>query len=504
MASKSGRLWGGRFSSDLSDIALAFSESTAADGRMVPEDIWGSQVHALMLAHCGIISELDLREILKWLEKAREAWEDGSFELKPELEDVHMNVETYLRQGAGPEFGGRLHTARSRNDQVITDCKLHLRGRVLDVRERLAELQEALLERAAGHEETVMPGYTHTQHAQPVSLAFWLTSYVALLARDQERLADVYKRINTSPLGAAALAGTSFPTDRKLSARLLGFSGVQEHALDCVGSRDYIAETIGALAILMANLSKLAEEFVVWSSWEYGMLEMHDAYASGSSIMPQKKNPCIAEIARGKVGVVFGRLVQILTMMKGLPTGYNRDLQEDKPPLWDALDTVELTLRAMAAMVRTVTFNTERMRAMVGQNFATATELANYLVRERGLPFRTCHEIVGSLVGTLVREGKTLDDHQRVQEVLRDHGEELSLDEIASVVDPQLCLRQQRSLGSTGPAEVRRMQRSLASAVAKARQDTAKAREAVTAARQQTARLVQHVLSGKPLAKAGL
>jgi argininosuccinate lyase len=254
----------------------------------------------------------------------------------------------------------------------------------------------------------------------------------------------------------------------------------------------------------MANLSKLAEEFVVWSSWEYRMLEMDDAYASGSSIMPQKKNPCIAELTRGKVGIVFGRLTQILTLMKGLPSGYNRDLQEDKPPLWEALDTLELTLTAMAAMVRTVTFNTERMRAMVGENFATATELANYLVRERGLPFRTCHEIVGSLVGTLVRESKTLDDHARVQEVLREHGEELTLEEIASVVDPQLCLRQQRSLGSTGPREVRRMQKALAKATADSRREAEDARAAVAAARAQTAGIVKHVLAGKALAKAGL
>jgi argininosuccinate lyase len=504
MTRKSEKLWGGRFAADLSDIALTFSESTAADGRMVAEDIWGSQAHAIMLAHCGIISEQDLREILKWLEQAREAWEDGSFELKPELEDVHMNVETYLREGAGPEFGGRLHTARSRNDQVVTDCKLHLRGRLLDIRDRLSELQEALLERSAGQEQTVMPGYTHTQHAQPISLAFWLTGYVALLARDQERLADVYGRVNTSPLGAAALAGTSFPTDRKLSARLLGFAGVQEHALDCVGARDFVAEAIAALAILMASLSKLAEEFVVWSSWEYRMLEMDDAYASGSSIMPQKKNPCIAELTRGKVGIVYGRLMQILTMMKSLPSGYNRDLQEDKPPLWEALDTLELTLTAMTAMVRTVTLNTERMRELVGQNFATATELANYLVRERGLPFRTCHEIVGSLVGTLVGEGRTLDDHQRVREILADQGQELTLAEIAGAVDPQACLQQQRSLGSTGPAEVLRMHEALTRATAKSREQTAQARAIVATAREHTAEIVQQVLAGKALASAGL
>jgi len=499
MAKKSGKLWGGRFAADLSDIALTFSESTAADGPMVAEDIWGSEAHAIMLAASQIISEEDLREILKWLEQARAAWEDGSFELRPELEDVHMNVETYLRQGAGPEFGGRLHTARSRNDQVVTDCKLHLRARLLDVRDKLADLQEALLKRAAGHEATVMPGYTHTQHAQPISLAFWLTSYVSMFGRDQERLAAAYKHTNTCPLGAAALAGTSFPTDRKLSAQLLGFDAVQEHALDCVGTRDFVAEAIAALAILMANVSKLAEEFVLWSTWEYRMLEMDDAYASGSSIMPQKKNPCIAELTRGKVGIIYGRLMQILTLMKALPSGYNRDLQEDKPPLWEALDALELTLVAVTAMVDTVTFNTERMRTLVGQNFATATELANFLVAERGLPFRTCHEIVGALVGTLINEGFTLDDHAAVQEVLLRHGQDLTLEEIVSVVDPQACLNRQRSLGSTGPEEVRKMMRRLERAVAKHRAETLTARGKIAEARKQVASIVKRVLSGKGL-----
>ncbi|MEI6499417.1 MAG: argininosuccinate lyase [Armatimonadota bacterium] len=501
MAKKSEKLWGGRFSADLADIALTFSESTAADGPMVAEDIWGSEAHAIMLAMSGIISEVDLREILKWLEQAREAWEDGSFKLKRELEDVHMNVETYLRQGAGPEFGGRLHTARSRNDQVVTDCKLHLRGRLLSIRERLAELQDTLLKRAEGRDEQVMPGYTHTQHAQPISIAFWLTSYVSMFNRDQERLLAAYKHTNTSPLGAAALAGTSFPTDRKLSAQLLGFDGVQDHALDCVGSRDFVAEAIAALAILMANLSKLAEEFVLWSSWEYRMLEIDDAYSSGSSIMPQKKNPCIAELTRGKVGIVYGRLMQILTMMKALPSGYNRDLQEDKPPLWEALDALELTLTAMKAMVETVNFNVERMRESVGKNFATATELANFLVSDRGLPFRTCHEIVGSLVGTLIAEGKTLDDHERVQEIVREHGQDLSLEEIVSVVDPVACLNRQVSLGSTGPKEVRRMQRMLTKAVGKQREITAEARAKLNAARQRTDGIVKKALAGKALGK---
>ncbi len=496
---KSSKLWGGRFSAEMADVALDLSESTGADGPMVFEDIWGSQAHAIMLAKCEIIGEDDLREILRWLEKAKEAWNDGSFELRRELEDVHMNVETYLREGAGSEMGGRLHTARSRNDQVATDGKMHCRARIIDIREALADLRAALLARAEGHEEAVMPGYTHTQHAQPISVAFWLTGHASGLARDDARLADAYSRVNTCPLGAAALAGTSFPTDRELSASLLGFQGVQEHSIDCVGTRDWVAETIADLAILMSGLSKIAEEFVLWSTWEYGMLEIDDAYSSGSSIMPQKKNPCIAELTRGKVGVVYGRLTQILTMLKGLPSGYNRDLQEDKPPLWDAFNCAELCLRAVAEMIKTVTFRLDRMRASVGQNFATATELANYLVRDRGLPFRTCHEIIGSLVGVLVQEGKTLDDHARVQEILAEHEQEMTLEEIADIVDPVSCLNRQVSIGSTGPEPVRTMMGRLSEGLKNSRGDLAGARDQLEGAYAQTMKIVEHVLAGGPL-----
>ena len=498
---KSQKLWGGRFSSDMSDIALGFSESTAPDSHMIAEDIWGSEGHAIMLAKCGIIGEEDLRVILEWLEKTRAEYEAGEFALKRELEDVHMNVESHLRAGAGPEFGGKLHTARSRNDQVATDCKMHLRTRLLDVAEVVSALQDTLLARAEGHDQTVMPGYTHTQHAQPISVAFWLSSYASMLMRDQNRLAAAFTHANTCPLGAAALAGTSFPTDRKLSAKLLGFDGVHEHALDLIGSRDFVAEAISALAILMANLSKIAEEFVLWSTYEYGMIEIDDAYSSGSSIMPQKKNPCIAELSRGRVGLVFGRLMQILTLMKALPSGYNRDLQEDKPPLWEALDCVEATAIAIRAMVETCTLKTDRMRELVGRNFATATELANLLVAERGLPFRTCHEIVGDLVGRLVKAGKTLDDHVAVQAILADHDQHLSLAEIASVVDPVACLNRQVSLGSTGPKEVRRMLKSLAKAAATHRAATEKRRAQIDEAWAETQRIVGGIRSGKALAK---
>jgi argininosuccinate lyase len=491
------KLWGGRFSADMADLALCYSESTDADAPMVAEDIWGSQAHALMLARCGIIPEADLREILRWLEFARLEYEGGRMTLQAEREDVHMNVEFYLREHAGAEMGGRLHTARSRNDQVVTDCRMHLRGRLLEVQEALAGLQKVLLVRGAEHTETVMPGYTHTQHAQPISVGFWLSGHAAGFARDQQRLEQTYVRVNRCPLGAAALAGTSFPTDRRLTAALLGFDGVEEHSLDAVGDRDFVMESLADLAILGVHLSRLAEEIVVFSTYEFGMIEVHDKHASGSSIMPQKKNPCLAELARGKTGRLVGRLMQSLMTFKGLISGYNRDLQEDKPPLWEALGVAESGARVLAETLRDATLKTERMRELVGRNFATATELANFLVRERGLPFRTCHEIIGSLVGALVAEGKTLDDHERVRELLAEAGQELSREEIAGVVDPEACLRLQRSLGSTGPEQTAALIVGLEDARSDAAGVVAERRAALLAGRQWTARLVEAVLEGE-------
>jgi argininosuccinate lyase len=495
----SGKLWGGRFSADLDDLALAYSESTDADAPMVAEDIWGSEGHALMLARCAIISEGDLREILRWLEHARQEWEAGRLVLQREREDVHMNVECYLRDHAGAEMGGRLHTARSRNDQVVTDCRMHLRSRLLDIQEAVAELQSVLLTLAAAHTETVMPGYTHTQQAQPISAGFWLSGHAAALQRDQQRLSQVYTRVNRCPLGAAALAGTSFPTDRRLSAALLGFDGVEPHALDAVGSRDFVMETLADLAILGIALSRLAEEIVIFSTYEFGMLEVSDAHASGSSIMPQKKNPCLAELARGRTGRLVGRLMQSLTTFKGLISGYNRDLQEDKPPLWEALEVAESGARMLAATMRDATLKTAHMRELVGKNFATATELANFLVRERGLPFRTCHEIIGALVGRLIQEGETLDNHARVQEILAEAGQELTLAEIAGVVDPEACLRLQVSLGSTGPAETAQLIAALQTDLEATGAQVTDRRALVEAARAHTADLVAGVLAGESL-----
>ena len=291
-------LWGGRFSTSLTTETIAFTHSIEADTRLIGYDIWGSQAHAVMLARQEIISDADLREILRWLRKAEEDFQNGDFTLDPNKEDVHMNVESYLIENAGREFGGKLHTARSRNDQVLVDARLYIRDEILNVQRGLSELCDAFLHIAKEHVDTVMPGYTHTQHAQPISLGFWATAYVSMFLRDQKRLQSAYALANTNPLGACALAGTTFPIDRALTTQLLGFEAPHEHALDVISSRDFIAEVLFALSLVMANLSRISEELVYWTTYEFGIAVLDDAYSFGSSIMPQKKNPDIAELTR--------------------------------------------------------------------------------------------------------------------------------------------------------------------------------------------------------------
>ncbi|MFQ6097125.1 MAG: argininosuccinate lyase, partial [Armatimonadota bacterium] len=393
-----------------------------------------------------------------------------------------------------------LHTARSRNDQVVTDLRLALRSRILDVQEALAAFQQALLDLADRHAETVMPGYTHMQHAQPITVGFWAAGHAAALARDQQRLDAAFERTNLCPLGACALAGTSFPTDRLLTARLLGFDGIAEHSLDAVASRDFAAETLSALAVLMINLSRLAEEIIVWSTHEFGMVELDDEFAFGSSIMPQKKNPCILELVRARTGIVCGDLTRLMTTMKATPLGYNRDLQEDKPPLWESLDCVENTLGVMREVIRTLKVNAERMRELVGANFATATELANFLVREHGMPFRECHTLVGRLVRRLIDAGRTFDDVDLVARELEAHGVSATPEELGEVLDPERCVRRQKSTGSTNPDEVRRMIERFRGAVRA--ETTAKRRERINEARQRAARIVEQVLAGAAVKEA--
>lgn len=451
------KLWSGRFSSDPTTQTISFSHSIEADTRLIKYDIWGSQVHAIMLERQGIIYEDDLREILNWLGKVEEDFQSGNFTLDPNKEDVHMNVESYLIENAGREFGGKLHTARSRNDQVLVDAHLYIREEILNVQRGISSLCDAFLKIAKAHVNTVMPGYTHTQHAQPISLAFWTTAYVSMFLRDQKRLLAAYELANTNPLGACALAGTTFPIDRQLTTELLGFDNPHEHALDVISSRDFIAETLFALSMVMANLSRLSEEIIYWTTYEFGMAVLDDAYSSGSSIMPQKKNPDIAELTRGRTGRVYGALMDLLTNIKGLPLGYNRDFQEDKPPLWEAFDIVNGCLGILPNLLQTTEFKTERMVELVHANFATATELANYLVKEHHISFRESHEIVGWLVGELVKQELTFSYLEETHTLLKQKEVDISIQQLQQILDPESALQKNVSLGGTSPKEVSRM-----------------------------------------------
>lgn len=499
MSRKPGKLWGGRFTKATARSVEEFTESISADARMVAEDIWGSEAHALMLGAQKIISEDDLRVILRGLETARTRWETGKLRLRIHREDVHMNVEAYLLEQAGKEFGGKLHTGRSRNDQVAVDTRMRLRVEILETREALSYLQRVLLDLAEAHEATVFPGFTHTQHAQPVTLGFWATAYVSLFARDQERLVNAYKHVNRCPLGAGALAGSSFPLDRRFTARLLGFAGVEEHALDAVSSRDAVVETVAALALCATQLSRLAEELVLWSTPEFGLLTLDDAYASGSSMMPQKKNPDIPELVRGRTGRLTGALVQLLIMVKGTPLGYNRDFQEDRALLWQSFDALRPSLQLLGDALRTATFNLDRAASLAGAEFACATELANWLVRERGLTFRESHELIGRLVGAMLAAPEAFSDPASVSKHLEALGVHAPPAALHPLLDPARVVRQYRTLGSTSPREVRRMRSKLARRVTRDRQSIAAEREHLEAARRHTAALVAAVLGGESL-----
>jgi len=495
------KLWGGRFNKDFTADVEEFLQSLEVDKEMVLEDIWGSQAHAIMLAKTGIIDGKDLKKILYWLERAKKDYLSGKFVLDKKEEDVHMNVERYLLEGAGPEYGGKLHTARSRNDQVLVDSKIFIRDRILEIKEKVMSLQEVFLRIAGDNTETPVPGYTHTQDAQPITLAYWATAYVSMLGRDLKRLDNAYSNVDSNPLGSCALAGTSFPIDRKMTTKLLGFSSVHRHSLDVISSRDFIAEALCAITLLMSNLSKLAEELVYWSTYEFGILELDDSYTAGSSIMPQKKNPCVAELVRGRTGRVYGSLMQLLTMMKGIPMGYNRDLQEDKPPLWNALAEINIALDVMRGMVDTMVINKERLAELSGANFTTATELANHLVREKGISFRECHHIVGNLVGELARRQKTFMDFDEVDEELKKTGIEVDFDTMRQIFDPRKNIHTYKSLGSTSPKEVVKMIEEFTDRMEQDMKSLADQRKMIGSAKRQTESIVKKVIKGEDIRK---
>ena len=410
MAQKgSKKLWGGRFAAETDALAEEFNNSLSFDRRLWREDLAGSRAHAEMLARQGIISQEEAAQILAGLEQIEQEIESGAFPWRDEYEDVHMNIEARLTELIGP-VGGKLHTARSRNDQVATDLRLWLRGALARIVEDQQRLARVLVAEAERHLEPplILPGYTHLQRAQPILLSHWFMAYYEMLGRDLTRTLDAMFRLDESPLGAAALAGTSFPIDRFYTAEKLGFAEPMRNSLDAVASRDFVLEALSAIAIGQITLSRLAEELVLYSSFEFGFVTLPDAFATGSSIMPQKKNPDIPELIRAKAGRAIGDLVTLLTASKGLPLAYNKDLQEDKEPLFDAVDTYQASLRLLAAMLPGLEWRPEVMRRAAAGGFALATDLADYLTR-RGMPFREAHAVVGRIVRKLQEEGRELD-----------------------------------------------------------------------------------------------
>jgi argininosuccinate lyase len=400
--------WSGRFSEPVADFVLRYTASIGFDQRLAPADIEGSLAHAAMLAQVGVISAADLQAIESGLERIRGEIARGEFVWRLELEDVHLNIEARLTELAG-DAGKRLHTGRSRNDQVATDMRLYLRGEIDHILAQLHRLQRALVELAGAHTRTIMPGFTHLQVAQPVVLGHHLLAYVEMLERDAERMGETRARVNRLPLGAAALAGTSYPIDRAAVALRLGFDGICRNSMDAVSDRDFAVEFCAAAALAMVHLSRFAEELILWANPRFGFIGLPDRFTTGSSIMPQKRNPDVPELARGKTGRVVGSLMGLLMLMKGQPLAYNKDNQEDKEPLFDTVDTLRDTLHAFAEMVPGIEVHADAMRAAAREGFATATDLADYLVR-KGLPFRDAHDIVGRAVRAAASQGCDLVD----------------------------------------------------------------------------------------------
>ena len=413
------KLWSGRFGKETDALVNDFNASIQFDQRLYREDITGSMAHAKMLGERGIISMEDVAAILEGLQSILDDVEAGKVEFTADNEDIHMNVEALLTARIG-DAGKRLHTARSRNDQVALDFRMYVREQIPTIVGQLLELETVLCRQAKQYQTAVMPGYTHLQRAQPISFAQHLMAYANMFARDVTRLEDCAKRLNECPLGSGALAGTTYPIDRWQTAKALDFDAPMSNSLDGVSDRDYALELMSALSILMMHLSRFSEEVILWCSWEFKFIELDDAYATGSSIMPQKKNPDVAELVRGKTGRVYGDLMSLLTVMKGLPLAYNKDMQEDKEPVFDAIDTVEICLPVFAAMLDTMTVRTDNMRKAAGKGFINATDCADYLTK-KGMPFRDAYTVTGKLVAACTAQGKTL--------------EELSLDELKAVSD---------------------------------------------------------------------
>ena len=444
-------LWGGRFEAAPSALMQDINASIGTDQRLAAQDIAGSRAHAAMLAHCGIISAEDAKAILDGLKQIEDEIGRGDFAFSAELEDIHMNIEARLADLIG-EPAGRLHTARSRNDQVATDFRLWVRDAIDETDALLAAFMRTLVTLAEAHADTLMPGFTHLQSAQPVSFGHHVLAYVQMMARDRGRLFDARKRLNECPLGAAALAGTAWPIDREMTAQALGFDRPMANSLDAVSARDFALEFLGAASLCAAHLSRLAEELVLWTSAGFAFVALSDAFSTGSSIMPQKRNPDAAELVRAKSGRIFGDLMALLTVMKGLPLAYSKDMQEDKEPVFDAFDALRLCLRAMTGMMQDLHINAQTMASAAGAGFATATDLADWLAREAGVPFRQAHHLTGQIVRLAESQNKAL--HELALEDMRACAPMLD-ERVFEVLSPEASLASRTSFGGAAPHNVR-------------------------------------------------
>ncbi|MGO4499118.1 argininosuccinate lyase [Paenibacillus sp. 2RAB27] len=443
------KLWGGRFTKQTDQLVEEYTASITFDKELAEEDIEGSLAHVTMLGKCGILPADDVEKIKDGLLQVQGMIRRGELEYTIQNEDIHMNIEKTLIDLIGP-VGGKLHTGRSRNDQVATDMHLYLRKRVVEFVGLLIKLQEALLEKAKANLDTIIPGYTHLQRAQPILFAHHLMAYVSMFQRDLERLQDSYKRVDMLPLGAGALAGTTFPIDRHFVAEQLGFGRVYENSLDAVSDRDFILEFLSNASMIMMHLSRFSEEMVLWSSTEFAFIELDDAFCTGSSIMPQKKNPDVAELVRGKTGRVYGNLFGLMTVLKSLPLAYNKDMQEDKEGMFDTVRTLQGALQLFAPMVSTMKVNTERMRQAVNQDFSNATDIADYLVN-KGLPFRQAHEVIGKTVLYCIQNKKYLLD-MSIEEFKT--FSELFESDIYAVLQPEQVVNARNVYGGTASNQV--------------------------------------------------
>ena len=441
MTDKNTKLWGGRFEKSTDEMINEFQASIAFDKRLYREDIEGSIAHAKMLAAQHIISDDDRDKIINGLEQIRAEIDRGEFKFSVELEDIHMNIEKALTDRIG-EAGGRLHTARSRNDQVALDMHLHVRRQTREVQRLIIELQRSIVNTADKHRDVIMPGYTHLQRAQPILFAHHMLAYFSMLSRDFDRFDGVYQRADIMPLGAGALAGTTFPIDRQMTAQLLGFNRIYNNSLDAVSDRDYVMEFLSAASILMVHLSRLSEEIILWCS--------RDAHCTGSSMMPQKKNPDVPELVRGKTGRVLGHLMAMMTTVKSLPLAYNKDLQEDKEGLFDAIDTIKFSLAVFAQLIDGMKLKVENMRRAVEEDFSNATDLADYLVK-RGMPFRETHAIAGRIVHDCIARGiylkdLTVDEYKKYSPLFDD--------DVLDAIKPETCVGNRNSFGGTSNRQV--------------------------------------------------